>query len=106
MNGLVGKLVARRPQVAPLGVYRSVNGLIGSFLGDFWFTNIHGGPKKVNDFFYRALHTYEISVTLDSPQTNSTLKSCFTTFGRLVTLKVKTYRDVFFIFRPNRGCCT
>ena len=60
VNGLVGQLAARRPQVAlaaSLGVYRSVNGLIGLLLGVSWITNNWDGFRKCQWFLYLALHS-------------------------------------------------
>ena len=47
----VGQLAPRQPQVPPLGVYRSVDGLIGLLLDVSWITNNYTvGPTNVNDF--------------------------------------------------------
>ena len=64
-----------------LGVYRSVNGLIGLFLGVSWMPNNLGDPKNVNYRFN--------SLAMDSPQTHHILNICLTTFDRMATSMVK-----------------
>ena len=37
-----------------LGVYRSVNGIIGLYLGVSWIPYNQGGPQNVNDLFIQS----------------------------------------------------
>ena len=72
------------------------------FLGVYWMTNDHGGPR-MSMIFYLALRSKENSFALDSLQKVNILKICVTTFGRMATSMVKSNYE-YQIFQPNQGC--